>query len=297
MTERVSVNAGRLRADVALSGPPDGPPLVLLHGWPDSARTYNALLPTLHKEGWRTIVPSLCGYGQTHVERGPADAAPEDLGLDALALLSALNIERAALVGHDWGARAAYAAAFHAPERISACTTLSVGYDGLSGPDAPLTPAHAQNFWYQWWFATRHGEAALRRNPALLIRHIWQIWAVHPTGDAADHAIAAAQNPDWADATLSYYRVRWGEAEPSESAAAIRARMAQNPIISVPTLLLQGGADPCTPPELSAGKEHRFAGPYQREVLDGIGHFPQLEAPQAVRSAMLPFLAAHSPAQ
>lgn len=294
MAERAMVQAGRLNVEVDFGGPETGAPVLMLHGWPDSAATYDAIRPALHRNGFRTICPSLCGYSGAIVQGGAADAAPEDLAQDALDLISALGLNRAAVVGHDWGARAAYAAAVLAPERISACVTLSVGYDGVGGPNVQLSPGHAQNFWYQWWFATKHGEAALRGDPAPMVRHIWQLWAAGPTGRAVDNAIAAAGNAGWADATLSYYRVRWGEAPPSALAAAARARIAQAPTIPVPTLFLQGGADPCTPPALSAGKEHHFRGGYARHVLDGVGHFPQLEAPDAVAGHILPFLAAQA---
>lgn len=283
-----------LEIAVEESGPPDGPALILLHGWPDDPRTWDRMLPALHAAGLRTLVPYLRGCGPTRFLPGaPPTGQLSSLGRDLLELADALGLERFSVAGHDWGARAAYVAACLAPDRVQACVALSVGW-GTNTPDQTLSLPQTQNYWYQWLMAVPRGEALVRHERRAFTRHIWTIW--NPgwaVSDAEFEATAAAfDNPDWAEVVLHSYRSRWGHAPADPTCGDLEQRLAADPTIHAPVLVLHGGDDPCNAPETSQGKDALFAGPYRRVVLPGVGHFPQRQAPQAVLGEILPFLTA-----
>ncbi|OYX88787.1 MAG: alpha/beta hydrolase [Azorhizobium sp. 32-67-21] len=293
ITSTVIASTPTLHIACEISGPDDGKPVILLHGWPDDVRTWDRMLPLLHQAGFRAIVPSLRGFGGTRF-RDPQtfrSGQLSALGQDLIDCLDALNIDRCAVIGHDWGARAAYIGACLAPERFSHCIALSVGW-GTNDPDQPLSLQQAQNYWYHWLMAVPRGEAQIRNDRRAFTRHIWAIWTPdHPLSDAAFAETASSfDNPDWADIVLHSYRVRWGHAPVDPTYDAIEARLKADPTIRVPTLVLHGAADPCNSPATSDGKAHFFAGLYDRHLLDGIGHFPQREAPEETAARCLSFL-------
>lgn len=276
-----------------LSGPESGHPVMLLHGWPDDIRTWDGIVPKLHENGLRTVVPSLRGFGKTRFRSAKTLRSGQlsALGQDLLDCLDALNIDRCAIVGHDWGARAAYIASCLAPKRVSHCVALSVGW-GTNDPDQVLSLTQTQNYWYQWYVALPRGEALVRDERRAFTRYIWRIWTPdRPLSDAAFDATAPSfDNADWADVVLHSYRVRWGLAETDPALATIEEQLRTNPTIAVPTLVIHGGADPCNTPSTSEGKEHLFSGTYRRKILEGVGHFPQREAPQETASLITSFL-------
>jgi len=282
----------RLRVAYKTGGPEGGAPVLLLHGWPDDASTFDDVAPALHGAGYRTFAPWLRGFGQTRFLSDNTRRSGEIAAMaqDALDLVDALKLKRFAVVGHDWGARIAYLLASVFPERITQCAALSLGWQ--SGE--PATPAleQAKAFWYQWFMATDRGADAVRNHGKAFARFQWETWS--PSGwfdDALFDSVASSfENPDWAEVTLHSYRVRWGEAEPDPHYAELvkRQHAAQN--IPVPTLMIQGGDDRCVLPETSEGKERQFTGSYDRQVLKGIGHFPIREAPDKVRDLLLRFL-------
>ncbi|WP_088344388.1 MULTISPECIES: alpha/beta hydrolase [Rhodomicrobium] len=273
-----------------ISGPEAGSSVMLLHGWPDDARTWDGVLPALHAAGHRTYVPYLRGYGPTRFRDAATMRSGQlaALGQDVIELADALGLSRFAVIGHDWGARAAYIASALAPERIGFCVAISVGW-GTNDPDQVLPLKQVQNYWYHWYIALDRGADLLRNDRAAFTRYIWEIW--NPNWRFPDAVFAETarsfENPDWADVVLHSYRVRWGHAEGDPRYAGIEARLRADPTIAVPTLMIHGGGDPCNDPASSAGKEGLFSGPYERVVLDRIGHFPQREAPQAVAAAIL----------
>lgn len=212
------------------------------------------------------------------------------LGRDLLEFVDALGVERPVLVGHDWGARAAANACGLRDGAASHLVMLSVGY-GTNDPRQPLSLQQARNYWYHWFMATPRGEQALRDDRRAFARLMWETWS--PPGwyrDADfDAAAAAFDGPDWIDVVLHSYRHRWGFAPGAPAYADDDARLNPAPVLSVPTLVLHGGADACNHPDSSAGRERFFAGRYERQVLDGVGHFPQREAPAAVADAVIAF--------
>lgn len=281
---------------VAVENSGAGNPMILLHGWPDAPRTWDAILPALHDAGWRTIVPYLRGFGPTTFRPGVRHSGDlEALGADVIGLMDAMGLPSAVVVGHDWGARAAYVAAHIAPERILACVAMSVGWTGYA-PAQPLSYEQTRNYWYHWLFSTPRGERVVTDDRQGLTRYLWKIWAPDwPIPDAEFAATAAAfDNPAWAAVTLHSYRVRWGHAAADPDRAGIRAALQADPTIRVPTFVLHGGADPVNGPATSDGREGMFRGPYERLVMAGLGHFPQREDPAGVARAVLAFLAANA---
>ena len=281
--------------DIAVeeSGPETGPPVFLLHGWPDDARTWDRMRPALHAAGLRTIAPYLRGFGPTRF-RDPAamrSGQLSALGRDVLELADALGLERFAVLGHDWGARAAYVAACLAPERVTRCAAMSVGW-GTNTANQTLSIEQEHRYWYHWVMALPRGEAMVRNERHPFTRYIWRIWnAGWTVPDAEVEATPlSVDKTDLADVTLHTNPTRRGHAAPDPSCAALDARLQNDPVIRVPTLMLHGGSDPVTGPETSEGKEHLFAGPYQRVVLEGLGHFPQRQNPDVVLAEVLPFL-------
>ncbi|HMD01446.1 MAG TPA: alpha/beta hydrolase [Candidatus Baltobacteraceae bacterium] len=273
-------------------GAADGPPLLLLHGWPDDPRTFDSIAPALHAAGLRTFAPWLRGFGPTtfHSSKTLRSGEIPAMAQDIAEFADALGLARFAIVGHDWGARIAYAIAAVVPERVDRIATISVGWD--PGELATPTLEQCRAFWYQWFMATERGASVVRRDGKAFARSLWEAWS--PAGwldDAAFDATAASfENPDWAAITVHSYRVRWGQAESDPRHAALAQRYNAVRTISVPTLMLQGGDDRCVLPASSEGKEKNFSGPYRRHVLADVGHFPTREAPARVAELLTEFL-------
>lgn len=274
---------GRLSIAFERSGPADGFPVLLIHGWPDSLRCWDKVLPALHDAGYVTIVPELRGYGGTSFldDRTPRSGETAALARDILDLADALGLSRFALVGHDWGTRAVFDASILAPHRISAAVVLSLGWRPAGAGSSGLSWAQRQAFWYQWYLGTPHGAAAFKADPAGFCRRLWDTWSPAGWYDEADWqtASAAFAGPDWCDVVIHYYRARWGQADADPSYAADRAAIAAAASIAVPTMIMHGAADTCCLPELSEDCAAYFPAGFAREMLDGVGHFPQREAP------------------
>ncbi|GGF14464.1 hydrolase [Aliidongia dinghuensis] len=293
MTHTQIVATSVLDIACEISGPDGGTPVILLHGWPDDTRTWDRVLPALHSSGCRTYVPYLRGFGRTRFRAAETMRSGQvsALGRDVLELADGLGLERFAVIGHDWGARAAYVATCLAPDRVTHCVTLSVGW-GTNSPDQPLSLRQVQNYWYHWYMALDRGERLVREERRAFTHHIWRAWT--PNWDLSDAEFAATaaafDNPDWAEVVLHSYRVRWGLAATDPRYAETERRLADDPRIASPTLLLHGAADPCNEPATSEGKEGLFTSTYRRVLLDGVGHFPQREAADHVAAEILAFL-------
>lgn len=267
--------------------------VVLVHGWPDSPRTWSGVAPRLADAGWRVLAPALRGFSPTrflHADT-PRSGQLAALGRDLLEFINALGLRQPALVGHDWGARAVANACGLQAGVASRLALLSVGY-GTNAPDQTISLAQARNYWYHWYMATPRGERTLHEDRRAFTRMMWDTWA--PAGWYAgaefDASAAAFDNDDWPQVVLHSYRHRWGHAPGDPRYAADEAALNPAPVLAVPTLVLHGAADSCNHPDTSAGKERFFSGPYRRVLLDGVGHFPQREAPEPVAAALLQFL-------
>lgn len=276
-------------------GATDGFPVLLLHGWPDDARTWDGVVPTLAGAGYRVIVPYLRGFGQTRFRNSdtPRSGQLAALGQDAVDLVNVLKIDRFAVVGHDWGARAAAIATSELQDtgRVTHLVMLSVGY-GTNSPDQILSLKQTQNYWYHWYMATQRGYEHMANKRRDFTKHIWEIWAPNwsMSETAFEMTAASFDNPDWVDIVIHSYRHRWGFADGDPRYEELERRLNPAPIIKVPTLVLHGAGDTCNDPSVSVGKEHFFADRYARKLLPGIGHFPQRETPSEVSREVLAWL-------
>jgi pimeloyl-ACP methyl ester carboxylesterase len=275
-------------------GPPDGAPVLLLHGWPDDVRTYDRVVPTLQTAGFCTIAPYLRGFGETSFLSKNTMRSGEIVAMaqDAIDLVEALKLDKFSVIGHDWGARIAYALAIIAPQRVKQIVTMAVGWQPGELPTPSLKQTQA--YWYQWFMATKRGRQTVRSNRKAFARIQWDNWS--PSGwfnDALFEQTAKSfENPDWSDITWHSYSVRWGEADKDPRYAELDCRVHTAQSISVPTLMVQGGSDGVNLPESSEGKDKYFTGGYARHIIQGVGHFPTREAPEAVNKLVMEFLRA-----
>ncbi|MGI4792174.1 MAG: alpha/beta fold hydrolase [Janthinobacterium lividum] len=265
-------------------GPADGKPIILLHGWPDDAHTWDDVTRSLAEAGWRTFAPYLRGFGPTRFLDADTRRSGQVTAIaqDAKEFVDALELEKFTLVGHDWGGRAAYQFAVNWPERLERMVTLSVPYGG--GPNQAMSTAQRKAYWYQWFFGTEQAQHTLKEDRNTLCRFLWETWMAKSNFNEAEFTAAAEswKNPDWVEITLHSYRHRWGLALPDPQYDALEAKQILTPPITVPTIVLHGAEDGASLAASTEGQEALFTGGYRREVLPGVGHFIQREQPEAV---------------
>jgi pimeloyl-ACP methyl ester carboxylesterase len=284
-----------LRIAYEAHGPADGAVVVLLHGFPYSPRGYDAMVPPLAAHGYRVLVPYLRGYGAT---RFLSDATPRSgqqaaLGSDLLGFLDALEVSSAALVGYDWGGRAACIAAALWPERVR-CLVTGDGYNiqDIAGSVRPRAPEAEYQLWYQYYFHTQRGRDGLAAHRTALGRLLWHLWSPSWAFTEATYSRTAEvfENPDFVDVVIHSYRHRFGYVAGDPAHDAIEAALARQPAITVPTISLCGADSGFGPPPVEDPDAEHFAGRYERRVLPGIGHNIPQEAPEATLRALLDLL-------
>jgi pimeloyl-ACP methyl ester carboxylesterase len=292
------IDAGLLNVGYVEAGPADGPTVLLLHGWPYDIHSYAEVTPILADAGCRVIVPYLRGFGTTRflsdrTLRNGEQAVP---ALDTIALMDALELDSAILAGFDWGARTADICAALWPERCDGLVSVS-GY--LIGSQAagmqPLPPAAELQWWYQYYFATERGRAGYDANRHDFAKLIWRTASPKWDFDDAtfDRSAASFDNPDHVAITIHNYRWRLGLADGEAEYDEFEKRLAEGPVITVPTITLEGDANgaPHGDPSAYAGK---FPGSYSHRTLEGgIGHNLPQEAPEAFADAVLEVAGIH----
>jgi pimeloyl-ACP methyl ester carboxylesterase len=286
------VDAGVLSMAYAEFGPGTGQPVVLLHGWPYDPYSYVDVAPLLADAGYRVIVPFLRGYGPTTFKSAETvrNGQQSAVALDVVALMDALEIDKAVLGGYDWGARTVDIIAALFPERCTAIVAVS-GYivTNLAANQQPLAPAAELGWWYQYYFATERGRAGYAANRHDFNKLIWKnaspAW--HFDDATYDRSAAAFGNPDHVAIVVHNYRWRLSLAPGEPQYEAYERKLADGPPITVPAITIGSDFDGAT----KDGKAYRakFTGKYEHRVLDGIGHNVPQEAPrpfaQAIRDA------------
>jgi len=286
------INAGVLNVGYGEAGPADGPAVVLLHGWPYDIHSYVDVAPELASAGYRVIVPYLRGYGTTRFLSGETfrNGQQSVVAVDIIALMDALKIEKATIAGYDWGARTVNIIAALWPERCKAMVSVS-GYL-IGSQDAgkvPLPPRAEFQWWYQFYFATERGRAGYEKYRHDFSKLIWQLaspkWNF---SDATfDRSAAAFDNPDHVSIVIHNYRWRLGLAEGEPHYDKFEKRLAESPVITVPTITLEGDANGAPHPNPAAYAK-KFSGRYeQRLIKGGIGHNLPQEAPEAFAQAVI----------
>ncbi len=285
------IDAGTLNVGYAEAGPANGPPVILLHGWPYDIYSFVDVAPLLASAGYRVIVPYIRGYGSTRFLS--ADTARNGqqavVAVDAIALMDALKIERATIGGFDWGGRTANIVAALWPERCKGMVSVSGYLIGSQASNAaPLPPEAELEWWYQFYFATERGRAGYDKYRHDFSKLIWKLASPKWKFDNAtyDRSAASFANPDHVSIVIHNYRWRLGLAEGEKKYDDIEQRLAQAPAIAVPTITLEGDANGAPHPEPAAYAK-KFTGRYEhRLVTGGIGHNLPQEAPQAFAQAV-----------
>jgi len=288
-----SIKAGVLDIAYFETGPEEGQPVILLHGFPYDAHAYDVVSARLSAQGIRCLVPFLRGYGATRflspdTMRSGQQAA---LAADLLAFMDALAIRQALLGGYDWGGRAACIVAALWPERVKGLVSCGRGYNiqDIANARRPAPPEEEARYWYVYYFNTERGRVGLTEHRQALCRHIWSLWSPSWRFDDATYAQTATsfENPDFVDIVLHSYRHRLGGIAGDPSLDGIEARLAMQPDISVPCFVLQGKDDGLTPPALEDVDCPHFKGQYERKIVGGAGHNLPQEAPDVFASAIL----------
>lgn len=286
------VAAGVLDVAYEEHGPVDGPCVFLLHGFPYDPRSFDGVAPNLAGLGWRVVVPYLRGYGATRFldagtkRSGQQAAMAEDL----IALMDALGIPRAAMVGYDWGGRAACIAAALWPERVTGLVTAQ-GYNiqDIAAAAMPLAPEAEHPLWYQYYFNTPRGAAGLAANRHALGKLLWRLWSPswRFTDAVYDRTAASFETPDFVDVVIHSYRHRFGYVDGDPAYTVTEAALAAQPPIGVPTIALWGRDDGVRETPDADPHAEKFTGIYERRLLAGIGHNVPQEAPEATIKALL----------
>ncbi len=280
------------------SGPPQGFPVILLHGFPDDVRAFDRVAPPLTAAGYRVLVPYLRGYGATRLRdaKAPKMGQQSAIGQDLVDFADALKLPRFALAGYDWGGRAgAIAAALH-PDRVRA-TVLIGGYtiQNTVTPGPPGAPEAEARLWYQWYFNTERGRAGLAANRKPLCKLLWKMWSPswHFTDEEYDRTAPSFDNPDFVDVVVHSYRHRNFNAPGEPRFKAMEEKLAKRPKIECPSITLYGGDDGINRPPAESPPAERavFSKLVARRVIDGVGHFMPREKPEAVSGALLELLA------
>jgi pimeloyl-ACP methyl ester carboxylesterase len=286
------IDASVLNVGYAEAGPPDGPAVMLLHGWPYDIHSFVDVTPRLSQAGYRVIVPYLRGFGTTRFLSSETvrNGQQSVVALDVIALMDALRIERATLAGFDWGARSAGIIAAIFPERCKALVSVS-GYliGNQQAGKVPLPPKAELQWWYQYYFATERGRAGYEQYRRDFARLIWQLASPRWDFDEAtfERSAAAFDNPDHVSIVIHNYRWRLGLAESEPQYDELEKRLAAGSPITVPTITLEGDANGAPHPEASA-YARKFAGKYAHRVITGgVGHNLPQEAPQAFAQAIV----------
>jgi pimeloyl-ACP methyl ester carboxylesterase len=272
-------------------GPADGPPVILLHGFPYDPRCFDEVAPPLAADGCRVLVPYLRGYGPTCFLSADTPRSGEQaaLGNDLLQFMDALGIGRATLMGYDWGGRAACVVSALWPERVRALVS-GTGYNiqDIAGSARPAAAAQENRLWYQYYFHTPRGEAGLTQNRRDICRLLWKLWSPEwRFGEATFEASAKSfDNPDFVAVVIQSYRHRYGYAPGDSALVGIEAQLQAQPIITVPTINLHGDADGVGPASDRDGGARKFTGGYERRMISKVGHNVPQEAPKETVAAI-----------
>ena len=282
---RVSANG----VDFAYLSQGEGELALCLHGFPDWPGTFRPLMAALANAGYRAVAPYMRGYAPTEI---PPDGRYQTavLGQDAVALIEALGAESAVVIGHDWGAAAAYGAAIIAPHRVRRLVVAAVPF----GPSLPMSlianPAQQRRSWYMYLLTSPLGEMALSFGDFGLVDRLWADWS--PGFDPGAEYRAALKHmfrqPGVALATASYYKHTFLPDLQDKALADLQGRLGSSEI-TVKTLYLHGADDGCIGAEVAPDAALFKAG-LETATIAGAGHFLLLEQPAEVNRRIVEFL-------
>jgi pimeloyl-ACP methyl ester carboxylesterase len=286
------IDAGVLNVGYAEAGPPNGPAVILLHGWPYDIHSFVDVAPLLATSGYRVIVPHLRGHGTTRFLSADTfrNGQQSVVALDIVALMDALKIEKAILAGYDWGARTANIIAALWPARCKAMVSVN-GYliNNLERNKLPLPPKVEHGWWYQYYFATERGRAGYDANRREFAKLIWK--SVSPKWDfddaTFDRTAVSLDNADHVSIVIHNYRWRLSLAAGEPQYDDLEKRLAEGPVITVPTITLDGDSDGVAAATDGTAYASKFSGKRTHRIIKGAGHNLPQEAPQAFAEAVV----------
>ena len=291
------VDAGVLDIAYYEAGPPDGPAAMLMHGFPYDIHSYVDVAPMLASRGCRIVVPYLRGYGPTRFRDATTPRSGEQaaIGADMMALMDALEIERAVFAGYDWGGRAACVGAALWPERcIGLVAVNSYLIQDIARAMVPARPQHEVALWYQYYFQLERGRVGLAANRREIARILWRQWSPNWHFDDAcfERTAVAHDNPDYVDVVIHSYRHRFGLAAGDPQYADLQRRLASLPPISVPSVTLDGDKDGVLPASDGSASASKFTGRRIHRVVPGAGHNVPQEAPEVFAATVMELIRA-----
>jgi pimeloyl-ACP methyl ester carboxylesterase len=272
------------------------PVILLIHGWPDDATTWDSVKGLLVKEGFRVIAPWLRGFGNTmfkeEVTERSGNAAM--IAYDLIEMMDTLGISQFAIAGQDWGSNIGEALAIGWPERIKKIAFLSS--PPRLGNTQTTTFQHAQLQWYHWYMATKKGAAAVLEDPIGFAHIMWENWS--PKGWFTEETFQVVskswENPDFVAVTIHSYRSRWEEVPPDKKSENLENKITETQALSLPALYIQGELDGVNPPYVSEHVYQKFQGAFNRIILTGVGHFPTRETPESLAEQLVDFFNANT---
>ena len=287
-----NVEAGVLDIAYFEAGPAEGPPVFLMHGFPYDIHSYVDVAPMLAAAGCRVIVPYLRGYGATRFLHADTPRSGEQaaLGADLLALMDTLAVPRAVLAGYDWGGRAACVVAALWPERCAGLVSFnSYNIQNIARAMEPEAAENEHRLWYQYYFHSERGRAGLAADRRGIARLLWRLWSPTWAFDEAtfERSAAAFENPDFVEVVIHSYRHRFGLVAGDPAYAAIEARLAAQPPVTVPAITFDGADDGVRPPADASAHAHRFSGARSHRLVPGVGHNMPQEVPRMFADAVL----------
>ena len=286
------VDAGVLSIAYHEAGPTNGPVVMLMHGFPYDIHSFVDVAPQLAAQGCRVIVPYLRGYGPTRfLDRAtPRSGEQAAVGADLMALMDALHIKRAVVAGYDWGGRAACIVAAIWPDRcIGLVSVGSYQIQNIAKAMLPAKPAHELALWYQYYFQLERGRAGLAAHRREIASILWKQWS--PNWDFSeaclDRTAVAHDNPDYVDVVIHSYRHRYGVVDGDPNYAELQRRLAEMPVIRVPTITMHGDTDGVTPSDDGTASAAKFTDRRGHRVIPMAGHNLPQEAPEAFAAAVM----------
>jgi pimeloyl-ACP methyl ester carboxylesterase len=286
------VQTKQLEVAYQQSGPEDGDPVILLHGFPYDVCAYDEVAATLADAGCNVVVPYLRGFGSTRFLSGQTLRSGQQavLAQDLLSLMDALYISRAALAGYDWGGRAACIVAALWPERVKSLVSQG-GYNiqDISASAEPRAPEIEYRAWYQFYFLSERGRKGLDKYRRELCRLLWRLWspAWHFQDETYERTAASFDNPDFVEVVIHSYRHRFGLVPGDPAVQDIEDRLTARPRISIPTIALDGGSSGIRGSGKTGGRPQFFTAKYEQREIPFAGHNLPQEAPREFAEAIL----------
>ena len=286
------IKAGDLNVSYFETGPIDGVPVILLHGFPYDIHSYLEVVPVLSNARCRVIVPYLRGYGKTSflAKKTLRSGQQAALGYDLLNLMNSIKIDKAILAGYDWGGRAACVVAALYPERCLGLISCN-GYNiqDIKNSSKPSNPNTEQKLWYQYFFHSERGRLGLINKRHDFIKYLWQTWS--PSWDFNDEIYGLSKNSfdnsDFVDVVVHSYKHRFGIVAGDPKFNLIEKDLSKQPTISVPSITIDGETDGVSGLSNITKIKQKFSSHVRHQILPNTGHNVPQEDPKNFSKAVL----------